>query len=138
MKKATFILLLVFITSCTSKENDLIGKWQKTEERYGGNSGEKMVIEKANNKTYTFLKNNKLELIADGLLYTGVYEVVHVGKDDILHTISSSKESGTFDRYFRISFTDSLSIKEMSLIPVHPDNKVMYSSGRSDVYIKTE
>lgn len=135
MKKTAFILLLVLIASCNSKEKDLIGKWQKTEEHYGGNLGEKLTIEKVNNKTYTFLKDNKLELIADGLSYNGVYEVVHVGNDDILHTITSSqKQPRVFDSYFRIQ----LSGQELMLIPVHPDNEVMSSSGRADKYKKIE
>lgn len=140
MKKGALILLLILIAGCTSKDRYLIGKWEKTEEHDGGNLGEKLSIRKvSNSKTYTFQKDNKLVLIADGLRYEGVYEVVQADKDYILHTITSSqKQPRVFDSYFRIHFEDSLTMKKISFTAVHPDNQIMYSMGRADIYEKVD
>jgi hypothetical protein len=138
MKNTVLILVLILIFGCSSKEELLIGKWEKTEEHYGGNLGNQVVVNKVkNSKTYNFKEDNKLSLVADGLDYDGVYELVQNEKDYILHTITfSQKGNQTFDSYFRIHFEDSITVKKISFIPIHPDNQVMYSIGRKDIYVK--
>lgn len=138
MKNTVLILIFILILGCSSKEELLIGNWEKTEEHYGGNLGNKVVVNKVkNSKTYTFKKDNKLSLIADGLHYDGVYEVAQNKKNYILHTITFSQIGNqTFDSYFRIHFEDSVSMKKISFIPIHPNDQVMYSIGRKDFYEK--
>lgn len=140
MKKIVFVFVLVLCLGCNSKEQALIGKWKETEQRYGGNSGEKVSVEKiTNGKTYTFGKDHKLVVVADGESYEGVYEIAQSGQDDILHTITASAKSGRpFDQYFRMQLADSAATKKLSLIPVHPGNELMYSAGRVNVYVKEE
>jgi hypothetical protein len=135
VKKTALSLLFILILGCTPKEQFLTGTWKLSEERYGGNSGEKVYVKKVANKTYTFKDDNKLTLIADGIPYEGVYEVIENKKDIILHTITNSAgQPRVFDRYFRVHFTDSITFKKLSFIPIHPDNEVMYSVGRADTY----
>jgi hypothetical protein len=140
MKNTVLILVLILILGCSSKEELLIGKWEKKEEHYGGNLGNQVVVNKVkNSKTYNFKEDNKLSLVADGLDYDGVYELVQNEKDYILHTITfSQKGNQTFDSYFRIHFEDSITMKKISFIPIHPDNQVMYSIGRKDIYVKKQ
>ncbi|WP_291130266.1 hypothetical protein [Flavobacterium sp. UBA7682] len=140
MKNTLLILVLILILGCSSKEDLLIGKWEKAEEHFGGNLGNKVVVNKVkNSKTYTFKKDNKLSLIADGLNYEGIFEVVQNEKDYILHTITFSQIGNqTFDSYFRIHFEDSITMKKISFVPIHPDNQVMYSVGRKDIYEKKD
>jgi hypothetical protein len=138
MKNTVLILVLILIFGCSSKEELLIGKWEKTEEHYGGNLGNQVVVNKVkNSKTYNFKEDNKLSLVADGLDYDGVYELVQNEKDYILHTITfSQKGNQTFDSYFRIHFEDSITMKKISFIPIHPDNQAIYSISRKDIYVK--
>lgn len=140
MKKAVWVFALALCIGCNSKEQSLIGTWKETEQRHGGNSGEKVAVEKIiNGKTYAFGKDHKLVVMADGERYEGVYEVAQVGKDDILHTMTTSEKTRRpFDQYFRMQLTDSAATKKLSLIPVHPENELMYSAGRVNVYVKEE
>ncbi|MFT3794595.1 hypothetical protein [Flavobacterium sp.] len=138
MKATILALVLVLLVGCHSKEQALIGQWKETEQRFGGNKGEKLSVEKiADGKVYTFKADSKLELTADGEKFNGVYELVQNGQDEILHTITSGeKSSRVFDQYFRIKITDSAATKRLSFIPVHPENELMYSFGRENIYVK--
>ncbi|RZJ72032.1 hypothetical protein [Flavobacterium sp.] len=138
MKAAILFFALLLLVGCNSSEQALIGQWKESEQRFGGNKGEKLSVEKiANGKVYTFKDENKLELLADGEKYVGVYELVKNGQDEILHTITSdTKSNRVFDQYFRIKIADSATVKKLSFIPVHPENELMYSFGRENIYIK--
>lgn len=138
MKIAVLAFALVLLVGCNSKEKALLGQWKETEQRYGGNNGEKLSVEKiADGKVYTFKDDHKLELIADGENYKGVYEVVQNDQDEILHTMTAgTKSNRPFDQYFRIKITDSASTQKLSFIPIYPENELMYSSGRENIYVK--
>ncbi|AWI25003.1 hypothetical protein [Flavobacterium pallidum] len=138
MKKTIVALMAGVIFGCTSNEQSLIGKWKKTEQHVGGNAGEKAIVEKISaGKTYTFGKDNKLSVLADGIHDSGVYEVIKEKKYHILHVISLNRTE-TFDQYFRIHFVDSTKMDKMAFVPIHPDNEIMYSAGRTDIYEKLE
>lgn len=140
MKKTILFFVLVLCFGCNSKEQSLIGTWKETEQRYGGNDGQKVMVEPIENgKTYTFEKDHKLVVMVDGERYEGVYEVAQIREDDLLHTMTTSEKSRRpFDQYFRMTLTDSAATKKLSLIPVHPENELMYSAGRINVYVKEQ